>query len=179
MKRIFPILTLAMTVCTAQAATVFKCVGPDGTVTFTQQNCPANQALDDIVSATNQRPSGTSAPAVMAKPKPATGRTYRGGTQASGSAGGGVTIVGGSAPSVTCSSGLSERDLRKAKVQGKVVPGMSREDVESIYGKVNRNGSTAGAGAVTYWNDKYVDQTTVSFDRNGCVQGSYQSGHKN
>ncbi|HEH8727233.1 TPA: DUF4124 domain-containing protein [Pseudomonas aeruginosa] len=179
MKRIFPVLTLAMTVCTAQAATVFKCVGPDGTVTFTQQNCQANQALDDIVSATNQRPSGTSAPAVMAKPKLATGRTYRGGTQASGSAGGGVTIVGGSAPSVTCSSGLSERDLRKAKVQGKVVPGMSREDVESIYGKVNRNGSTAGAGAVTYWNDKYVDQTTVSFDRNGCVQGSYQSGHKN
>lgn len=34
---------------------------------------------------------------------------------------------------------------------------MSREDVESIYGKVNRNGSTVGAGAVTYWNDKYVD----------------------
>jgi hypothetical protein len=56
---------------------------------------------------------------------------------------------------------------------------MSREEVESIYGKANRNGSTAGAGAVTYWNDKYIDQTTVSFDRNGCVQGSYQSGHKN
>ncbi|MCO3790716.1 DUF4124 domain-containing protein [Pseudomonas aeruginosa] len=179
MKRIFPVLVLAMVACSSQAATVFKCVGPDGKVTFTQHNCPENQSLDDVVSATNQRPSGTGASAVMAKPKSSIGRPYRGVANASGSVGSGVTVVGGSAASVTCSTGLSDRDLRKAKVQGKVVPGMSREDVESIYGKVNRNGSTAGSGAVTYWNDKYVDQTTVSFDRNGCVQGSYQSGHKN
>ncbi|HBP6255347.1 TPA: DUF4124 domain-containing protein [Pseudomonas aeruginosa] len=175
MKRIFPVLALLLAVSSVHAATVFKCVGPDGKVTFTQQNCPENQSLDDVVSATNQRPSGSGASAVMAKPKQPSGRTYRGSHQV----GSGVIVVGGSSPSPTCSTGLSERDLRKAKVQGKVVPGMSREDVESIYGKVNRNGSTAGAGAVTYWNDKYVDQTTVSFDRNGCVQGSYQSGHKN
>ncbi|WGW65677.1 DUF4124 domain-containing protein [Pseudomonas aeruginosa] len=67
MKRIFPVLALAMVACSSQAATVFKCVGPDGKVTFTQHNCPENQSLDDVVSATNQRPSGTGASAVMAK----------------------------------------------------------------------------------------------------------------
>ncbi|MFF6557841.1 DUF4124 domain-containing protein, partial [Pseudomonas aeruginosa] len=45
-----------MVACSSQAATVFKCVGPDGKVTFTQHNCPENQSLDDVVSATNQRP---------------------------------------------------------------------------------------------------------------------------
>ncbi|ENM3073383.1 TPA: DUF4124 domain-containing protein [Pseudomonas aeruginosa] len=179
MKRMFPVLALVFAAGSAEAASVFKCVGPDGTVTFTQQTCPENQSLEAVVSAHNPRPSGSGDSAVMAKPKQSAGRIYQNSGQSAGSSAGGVTVVGGSSPSPTCSTGLSERDLRKARVQGKVVPGMSREDVEGIYGKVNRNGSTAGAGAVTYWNDKYVDQTTVSFDRNGCVQGSYQSGHKN
>ncbi|WP_414813419.1 DUF4124 domain-containing protein [Pseudomonas aeruginosa] len=36
-----------MVACSSQAATVFKCVGPDGKVTFTQHNCPENQSLDE------------------------------------------------------------------------------------------------------------------------------------
>ncbi|MBW6128688.1 DUF4124 domain-containing protein, partial [Pseudomonas aeruginosa] len=51
MTRIFPVLALLLAVSSVHAATVFKCVGPDGKVTFTQQNCPENQSLDDVVSA--------------------------------------------------------------------------------------------------------------------------------
>ncbi|MDO1593782.1 DUF4124 domain-containing protein [Pseudomonas aeruginosa] len=58
MKRIFPVLALLLAVSSVHAATVFKCVGPDGKVTFTQQNCPENQSLDDVVSATNSVQAG-------------------------------------------------------------------------------------------------------------------------
>lgn len=52
-----------------QAASVMKCVDAAGKVTFTQnQNCPRDHALDDVVSAHNAAPSGSSAAVQMADP---------------------------------------------------------------------------------------------------------------
>lgn len=160
----------------AGAATIFKCVDESGKVTFTKNaNCPRDTGLEDVVRAHNAAPSGSSAPVQMATPAPSA-YSPQGKQQAPSR---GVAVIGGSAPQRGCDTGLSERDLRTAKVRGEVVPGMSRKDVESMYGEVNRNGSARGAGGSTYWNDKYVDMTHVSYDAGGCVRSTYQSGHKN
>lgn len=185
-RSVFLMCLLAGAMPAAQAATVFKCVDAKGKVTFTQQNCPDNHALDDVISARNQAPSGSSAPTKMAEPVNRTQAQHYPSTQryaqqpAQQAIGGtSVTVVGGSAERSPCSTGLSDRDLRTAKVRGEIVPGMSRKDVESMYGTLNRDGHARGAGASTYWNDKYLDQTSVGYDSNGCVRGSYQSGHRN
>ncbi len=176
MFRLALLIASALLSSQASAATIFKCVDAGGKVTFTKgQNCPENTGLDDVVRAHNPRISGSSAPVQMATPRP------------QGPAAGalaapqqrGVAVVGGSAPPPECDTGLSDRDLRTAKVRGEIVPGMSRKDVESIHGKPNRDGGARGAGTSTYWNDKYVDVTSVNYDRRGCVRSSYQSGHKN
>lgn len=156
----------------ASAATIFKCVDEAGKVTFTKNaNCPRNSGLDDVISAHNAAPSGSSAPVQMAEPKsqrysaPVTSKS-------------GVVVVGGSSRQADCNTGLSDRDLRTAKVRGEVVPGMSRKDVESIHGKASDDTNVRGAGVNTYFKDKYVRVTSVAFDRQGCVRGGYQSGHR-
>ncbi len=156
----------------AGAATIFKCVDEAGKVTFTKNaNCPRNSGLDDVISAHNAAPSGSSAPVQMAAPKsqrylaPVTSKS-------------GVVVVGGSLRQADCNTGLSDRDLRTAKVRGEVVPGMSRKDVESIHGKASDDTNVRGAGVNTYFKDKYVRVTSVAFDRQGCVRGGYQSGHR-
>jgi len=178
------ILAAALLSSQAGAATIFKCVDASGKVTFTKgQNCPDNTGLDDVVRAHNPRISGSSAPVQMARPRvnasPSAAAGEYGAPQPQQAPRRGVAVVGGSAPRVECDTGLSDRDLRTAKVRGEIVPGMSRKDVESMYGKPNRDGGARGAGTSTYWNDKYLDVTSVNYDRRGCVRSSYQSGHKN
>jgi hypothetical protein len=162
-----------------QAATVFKCVDAAGKVTFTQnQNCPDSHSLDDVVSAHNPTISGSGPASVMATPRGSSSGAAlaRGADQPSARKG--VTVVGGSAPQAGCNTGLSDQDLRTAKVRGEVVSGMSRKDVESIHGKPNSDSNARGGGTNTYWNDKYVSLTSVSFDSGGCVRSTYQSGHR-
>lgn len=169
----------------AQAATVFKCVDAAGKITYTQQNCPANNSLDDVVRAHNPTVSGAGPAVRLAEPQrqypPVTATTdalsaspYTVQGEAPRSR---VSVVGASAPQRTCDTGLNGRDLRTAKVRGEIVPGMSRKDVESMYGDPNRNGRARGTGGSTYWNDKYLSATSVSYDTGGCVRSSYQSGH--
>lgn len=182
MFRLVLLMASALVAGQAHAATIFKCVDAAGKVTFTKgQNCPDNTGLDDVVRAHNPRISGSSAPVQMAQPRiqsqPASGVTSPHVQHQPPRRG--VAVVGGSAPRVECNTGLSDRDLRTAKVRGEIVPGMSRKDVESIHGKPNRDGSARGAGTSTYWNDKYVDVTSVRYDAGGCVRSTYQSGHKN
>lgn len=166
-----------------QAATVFKCVDAAGKVTFTQnQNCPDSHSLDDVVSAHNPTISGSGPASVMATPRAqqqsSGSAAVAGNATAQPSARKGVTVVGGSAAQVGCNTGLSDRDLRTAKVRGEVVSGMSRKDVESIHGQPNSGSNAGGGGTNTYWKDKYVSVTSVSFDSAGCVRSTYQSGHR-
>jgi hypothetical protein len=226
----------------AQAASVNKCVGPDGKITFTQQACPDSNLPGEEVRIRSAGPSysasvdgrqGSAAerehyraveiPAIrlraaelLASPDPAqqaigqelmleaqryeaAHETYQRTSQRRAEierefdqlsndmrqpqaeqpkSQPRVTVVGGSEDKMVCSTGLSDRDLRAAKVRGEIVPGMSRKDVESIYGKPNRDGAAHGAGTSTYWNDKYLEMTSVNYDSNGCVRSTYQSGHK-
>lgn len=160
-------------------ATVFRCVDSSGRVTFTQQNCPESHSLEAAVSAYNPAPSGSSAPTQMAPTQQPAAVGRNDNQAASGRLGNSsATGTGSSTRGVPCNTGLSERDLRTAKVRGEIVPGMSRKDVESMLGRPNDD-AARGAGSSTYWKDKYVAATTVSYDANGCVRSTYQSGHRN
>lgn len=70
MRRVLLPLVLAALAGHAHAASVFKCVDAAGKVTFTQQSCPDSHALDDVVSARNDKPSGSGAASRMAPPAP-------------------------------------------------------------------------------------------------------------
>lgn len=168
-------LILLLLASQSMAATIFRCVDASGKVTFTQQNCPDQHGLDAVVSAYNQPPSGSSEPVKMATPRVSAG--YGAVHSRTDTSNASVGAAGHNSGSAGCSTGLSDQDLRKAKVQGRVVPGMSRKDVESMYGTPNGD-NASGAGTSTYWNDKYVNATSVSFDVNGCVRSSYMSGSR-
>ncbi|WP_054910967.1 DUF4124 domain-containing protein [Pseudomonas sp. NBRC 111135] len=178
MRHFAAVAAICLISSAAQAAAVFKCVDEKGKVTFTANaNCPTGNDLTDVVSAHNAAPSGSGPAAVMAKPERHRPRYHSSGSSAPQSQG--YTVVGGSADNAPCTTGLSDRDLRTAMVRKEVVPGMSRDQIEQMYGKPNRDGSARGAGTTSYWNDKYVDVTSVSYDSGGCVRTSQQSGHKN
>lgn len=178
MRRFAAFAAICLISTATQAAAVFKCVDEKGKVTFTTNaNCPSGSHLNDVVSAHNPPPAGSGPAAVMAEPANPRPRyqDVGGGTQSQR----GYTVVGGSDDKAPCSTGLSDRELRTAMVRKEVVPGMTREQIESMYGRPNRDGSARGAGTSTYWNDKYVDVTSVRYDTSGCVRSSHQSGHKN
>jgi hypothetical protein len=164
------LITGSLSAPDAYAQTVFKCVDAAGKVTFTANaNCPSNNALEDVVSAHNPTISRTGEETLMATPKSRSAHYYR--IQAAPRA------ARPSARQVGCSTGLGDQDLRKAKVQGVVKPGMTRAEVESIYGSATDKRS-AGAGSTTYWSDHYKQAFNVNFDSNGCVRSTNSAGYK-
>lgn len=165
-----------------QAATLYRCVDTAGKVTFTQQACPQGNAAGDAVTARNPTISGE--PGVgnidtehRGEHYPPTYQQHQYQQQPLTPPRSKVTVVGGSQPQAECSTGLNDRDLRTAMVRGEIVPGMTRKQVATMYGPVNRNAPARGAGVTTYWNDKYVSQTSVRYDQYGCAVSSWQSGH--
>ena len=166
-------ITLALLVCSgaSHAATVFKCVDAQGKITFTANaNCPQNAELSDVVSAYNptisrdgehnrmaESPRSRSAATQQAQPNDQP-------RPASASSGG-------------CTTGLSDQDLRTAKVRGEVVPGMSRDEIKSMMGNPTDK-SARGGGGSTYWSDRYRQVFDVSFDRKGCVRSTQAAGYK-
>lgn len=150
------------------AATFYKCVDASGKVTFTDSNCPANHNLNDVVTAYNPRISGSGSDVRMAEPA---ARIYSQPTYRANEA------RQAQAPAIArgCSTGLSDQDLRTAKVRGEIVPGMTRKEIASIYGNPTEKGAQGG-GTSTYWRKGYRELVSVNYDRSGCVKSSYQSG---
>lgn len=167
MKRsIFIFACLALS-AGAEAASFFKCVDASGRVTFTDSNCPDNHELDGVVTAHNPRISGSGADVKMAEPS-AKGSPRQVVLQNDTRQRTARAVQG-------CSTPLSAQDLRTAKVRGEIVPGMSREEIASIYGKPTEKGAQ-GSGTSTYWRKGYREVVRVSYDRNGCVSSSNQAG---
>lgn len=156
----------------AQAATVFKCVDPSGKITFTQQNCPDNHALSDVIRPRNVAPSGGVEVVNMAMPEDTRPEPQ---PVSAPSAVRGVTVVGGEKP---CSTGMSSRDERTAVVRGEASKGMTRRQIESMYGTPDNTSTANGSVSYRYWSDQNRSYTSVSFDKNGCSDWVYQSQDK-
>ncbi|MED5611319.1 MULTISPECIES: DUF4124 domain-containing protein [unclassified Pseudomonas] len=188
MKGVLVAVPLLFCAAWAQADTIYKCVDAQGKVTFTKQACPNGGNAGVELNVENRRPSGSGEGAVMAQPalqappadyapagaypaQPPANPAPVGGTR--------VTVVGGSEERPGCSTGLSERDLRTAMVRKEIVPGMSRKEIEDMFGTPSDQASAHGAGSSTYWNDKYLNFFSINYDANGCVVNTYQSGSSN
>ncbi|EZH76409.1 hypothetical protein AU05_05270 [Ectopseudomonas composti] len=142
------------------AASVFRCVGADGHVTFTRHGCSDDQELH-LQDARNHTPSsGKAIP--LADP----GRRA---TTASAS-GGELVIVGQQDDG--CGNLLSSSERRQAIIRKEVRRGMSRADVESSLGKPDRVTSSNGQQRYHYREKrKGGSSRQVSFDEAGCVKG--------
>ena len=166
------VLALIIVSSGAHAATIFKCVDAQGNIHFTANaNCPENHDLNDVMSVDNPTISRSGESTLMAPTRNGVARTRQ-------------TVAGATqhaatpaSPSSPCSTGLNARDLRTAKVRGEIVPGMTRSEIQKIYGNATNKGAQ-GAGGSTYWSDRYKQVVSVNYDRNGCTQSSYQSGYK-
>ncbi|SDJ97200.1 protein of unknown function [Pseudomonas delhiensis] len=188
MKGVLVAVPLLFCAAWAQADTIYKCVDAQGKVTFTKQACPNGGNAGVELNVENRRPSGSGEGAVMAQPAlqappadHAPAGAYPAQPPATPAPVGGtrVTVVGGSQERPGCSTGLSERDLRTAMVRKEIVPGMSRKEIEDMFGTPSDQASFHGPGSSTYWNDKDLNFFSINYDANGCVMNTYQSGSSN
>ncbi|HCJ31101.1 MAG TPA: hypothetical protein DHV63_17840 [Pseudomonas sp.] len=141
------------------AASVYRCVDEAGNLTFTRQGCPANQAAQ-IQETLNPTPSsGKAVP--LAKPR-AQRKTFKDGTMKP------LTIVGEQDDG--CGNRITGSARRNAMVSRQVHPGMTRADIESIFGTPDTVTSRNGQMQYRYSSDKGRTQT-ISFDEHGCVRG--------
>ncbi|QNH05035.1 outer membrane protein assembly factor BamE [Pseudomonas sp. B11D7D] len=142
------------------AASVFRCVGADGHVTFTRHGCSDDQE-QHLQDARNHTPSsGKAIP--LADP----GRR----TATASASSGELVIVGQQDDG--CGNLLSSSERRQAIIRKEVRRGMSRADVESSLGKPDRVTSSNGQQRYHYREKrKGGSSRQVSFDEAGCVKG--------
>ncbi|HEQ0131831.1 TPA: DUF4124 domain-containing protein [Pseudomonas aeruginosa] len=137
MKWFFPALTFLFSFMPVHAATVFKCTGPDGRVTFTQQNCPENNDFKGSVEVRNHAPSGSSSPVKMASPKERSSIKSPQKRE--------VTVVG--TPKPLEDRFPESRAARETSVRRQDAGGKQRVDVRDVRvntTKRNRDGSVSG-----------------------------------
>jgi predicted lipoprotein with Yx(FWY)xxD motif len=143
-----------------QAASMNKCVGPDGAVSFTYQACAGGSGGEriNVQSATAGMRLGP--PPVVTEeasevPAPSSGTT--------------VTVIGPGAAS-QCSD-ASDQEVRTAIVKNQVFPGMTAEQARKAWGapsKINR--SSSGSDQWVYYRGDYDSQYVYVNDQ-GCVTG--------
>lgn len=140
------------------AASIYRCSDADGNLTFTQQGCPADQAAH-VQEAANPTPgSGKAVPLA----KPIKQRSRR--TESSRS----LTVVG--TQDDGCGNLITGSAKRDALIKQRVLPGMTRADVESTFGPPDT--VTSSNGKVQYrYSSRKGKTRTVSFDQYGCVGG--------
>lgn len=152
----------------AQAASVNKCVDQDGNITFTQHACPDGGQPNAVVNVRNVAPSGSGSAAETVLPE---WRTVERSAKPRA-----TPVVGlGGGSHAGCSTGLNEQDERTATVRGQAVQGMTRAQVESIYGKPNTTSTANGRVNYRYWSDRNREYVSVRFDENGCADWVYHS----
>ncbi|QGZ31778.1 DUF4124 domain-containing protein [Stutzerimonas stutzeri] len=141
------------------AANVYRCTDENGNLTFTRQGCPADQAVR-VQQVRNPTPgSGKAVP--LAKPD----------TRRQGSSEPSVkplTVVG--EPDDGCGNRITGSVRRNAMISQQIRAGMSRDDIESIFGTPDTVTTRDGQVQYRYTRDK-GNTRTISFDEHGCVRG--------
>lgn len=124
----------------AQADTVFKCVDAAGKVTFTQnQNCPRSSALDDVVSAHNAAPSGSSAPVQMADPSKLRKQKPKDKS---------VAVVEDQPPAPEVEPAPEKEAVASATPRAATQPCTKVQDQRYSYSRRNKDGTTSGVSGV-------------------------------
>ena len=146
----------------SHATSVYRCVDPNGHVTFTRQGCAPSQSAQ-IQDAFNATP-GSGKATRMAEPSSVRQRKNQQPKEAQSE----LTVVGEQDDG--CGNLLSQQARRRAIVEQQIRAGMTRADVESALGKPDAITSTNGQTRYRYIPGKGRSRT-VSFDEHGCVRG--------
>lgn len=155
----------------ASATTVQRCQAPDGHVTFTLQGCPDDSQLQ-LQAASNPTPGGDH-PALMAAPpvqsaSPASKQPDARARNSLPPPPATLQVVGQRDDG--CGNRLSASQKRSAGIRQQVQAGMTRQDVESAFGKPQKISRSNGQTRYHY-SDAQGNTRRVSFDEAGCVEG--------
>lgn len=122
-----------------QAATVFKCVDAAGKVTFTQnQNCPRTTELNDVVSAHNAVPSGSSAQVQMAAPN----------KQRQQKSSGQSFVVVGTPPAAALAPVAVQAEQRSVAPRASNQPCIKTVDQPYSYSRIDKKGQRHGVAGI-------------------------------
>jgi hypothetical protein len=141
------------------ATSIYRCVNETGKLTFTRHGCPANQ-IAQIQEAVNPTPGSGKAVRLA---KPSTQRnSLKGETTRQ------LTVVGEQDDG--CGNRVTGSARRSAMISEKILPGMTRADVDSAFGTPDSVTSRNGQVQYRYISDKGRTRT-ISFDEHGCTRG--------
>lgn len=141
------------------ASSVYRCVAPDGHITFTRHGCPTDQQ-QQLQNASNASP-GSGRPIPMANDTPE--RTPRATKQGNPQE---PTIVGQQDDG--CGNRITDRERREAIIKKEVRSGMTRTDMESALGKPDRISSRNGRTSYHY-RDNEGNTRQIDFNEHNCV----------
>ena len=135
--------------CALSAASVYRCTDTQGHTHFSDQACPPGQAQQTLAPRVNSIPP----PQEKAKP-PAHQRNL---------------VNGSPTPSAACGRPLNSQEKRTALIRRQVLSGMTRQDIESAFGKPDRITSRNNQTRYEY-RDTQGNTRQVVFDEAGCVK---------
>ncbi len=131
------------------AASIYRCVDPQGHVSFSDQACPTEQTQMTVSPQVNSLPPPPALPSRL-----------------SGQSG---QVIGSSQAESPCGASLASQQKRTARIRQQVVSGMNQQDIESAFGtpdKISRNNNQT---RYHYRNAKGNTRQVV-FDEAGCVK---------
>ncbi|CDZ92960.1 MULTISPECIES: DUF4124 domain-containing protein [Pseudomonadaceae] len=143
----------------ALATSIYRCVDETGHLTFTRQGCPPQQTTERQ-QAFNPTP-GSSKPVPMAKAPKQRPESKKKQEQT-------LTVVG--EPDDGCGNRITGSARRNAMINRQSLPGMTRADIESTFGKPDSITSRNGQTQYRYTASKGRTHS-ISFDESGCVVG--------
>lgn len=159
--RIVFLLTILALSAGASAATVNKCVGADGSVTFTQTACPEDAAGVSV------KVRVASEGMLIAPPAPITAPAQD--DEKTDAQDGEPVIVGSRESSTSKCSDASAQEIRTAVVKNQVFPGMSAADAIKSWGEPSKiNRSSRGSDQWVYYRGR-VSAQYLYVDSAGCV----------
>ena len=150
---------LLLTATPTLATSVYRCANEAGKLTFTRQGCPADQTAQ-ILEASNPTPSSGKA-VRLAKPS-AQRKSLNGETTRQ------LTVVG--EQNDGCGNRVTGSARRRAMISQQILPGMTRNDIDSALGTPDSVTSRNGQVQYRYISDKGRTRT-ISFDEHGCTRG--------
>ena len=149
---------LFLNIPAALATSIYRCIDESGNLTFTHQGCPPQQTTEQQ-QAFNPTP-GSGKPVPMAKAhrqRPAKQKQEQT-----------LTVVGEADDG--CGNRITGSARRSAMINQQSRPGMTRADIESIFGKPDNVTSRNGQTQYRYSANKGRTHS-ISFDENNCVIG--------
>ena len=142
------------------ASSVYRCLDPDGRITFTHHGCPTDQQ-QQLQNTSNVSPGSAKAVPTANNTPRHRPRAKEKNTPLE------PTIVGQQDDG--CGNRITDRERREAIIREEVHPGMTRADVESALGKPDRVSSRNGQASYHYRDDEGNTQQIV-FDEHDCVR---------